>query len=171
MNKVFLTFWAMIIMAISAKAQQTSDQWENLYGKKLFLKEYCEGENDPYDKTNIRRAGNVKECERLEFIVLYEDGILQWRKGHNFNEYRVEVDGSSADVTKVYEGDDDVKWFQILSREDEKVTIWSNDSYIRYFEIGNGHHHDDDDDHHHDHHHHDGDHHHHDHDHDYHHHH
>ncbi|MCQ2251342.1 MAG: hypothetical protein MJZ66_09565 [Bacteroidales bacterium] len=164
MKKFFFAFIVLMLVGFCATAQ-TSDQWNRLYEKKLVLKKYCRGENVD---GHVERDGSMKYCDWKEFIFLTDDDKLIWYVDGEKRIYKVDVEGDELNVYRVVDGPE-IKWFQILTREDEDVKVWCNDAIIRYFEIEDNeryhrgsHHHDEHhhDNHHHDHHH-DGDHHHH----------
>ncbi len=168
MKKFFFAIIALMLVSFCATAQ-TSDQWDRLYEKKLVLKKYCRGENVD---GHVERDGRMNYCDWNEFLFLTDDDKLIWYVKGEKRIYKVDVKGDELKVYRVVEGPD-MDWFQILTRDDEDVKVWSSDAIIRYFEIEDneryhrGSHHHDGDRHHHDHdnhhhdHHHDGDHHHH----------
>lgn len=127
--KKFLLSTIMMLACFGVMAQTS---WSSLKGEKLKLTRYCKGE---LVDNEVERSGSMHEADWLEYFYLYSDGErFIWEKMDGTERYHVNYDRRNS-VLEVEHGNGDLEWLQIVERDDNKVTLWCQDGYIRYCRI------------------------------------
>ena len=120
------------IMMLSCFGIMAQTSWSSLKGVKLKVTRFCKGELVDND---VERTGSMHDADWLEYFYLYSDGErFIWEKMDGTERYRVNYERRNS-VLEVERGNGDLEWLQVIERDDNKVTLWSQDGYIRYCRI------------------------------------
>lgn len=97
-------------------------------GKTITVESKCRGE---VQSGKVNRKGNTERTNN-EVFVLADAQTLVWSENCHLNIYNVTINSDGdLDVETTIVGTPR-KWFQLLKAENGSLTIWSDDSYLRY---------------------------------------
>lgn len=97
-------------------------------GKTITVESKCRGE---VQSGKVNRKGNAERTNN-EVFVLADAQTLVWSENCHLNVYNVTINSDGdLDVETTIVGTPR-QWFQLLKAENGSLTIWSDDSYLRY---------------------------------------
>ena len=122
--KKFLLLVTLLAVCVPALPQS----FAKFVGKTITVESKCRGE---VLSGKINRKGNPERTNN-EVFVLADAQTLVWSENCHLNIYNVTINSDGdLDVETTIMGTPR-QWFQLLKAENGSLTIWSDDSYLRY---------------------------------------
>lgn len=107
----------------------------NLVGKTFKVDSQCRGQ---VSGGKVSQSGSVERIGGRDEFVLASNDILVWLNSGSLNVYKVNIDSDGdIEVISTISGIQR-KWFQLLKSDNGSLTIWSDDSYLRYCTVAGG---------------------------------